>query len=190
MTPPSAADERYTRVAIILHWIIAAIIIFNLALGLIMEEMQGAQRRLWIPLHISLGMTVLMLTLLRIGWRLTHKPPALFDGPKWEHVAAHAAHLAIYALMLGLPLTGWAIVSAHRPGGPGAPEFFNLFPLPSLPILPWLEPGAQKQAHDVAVEAHKLSGYIMIGLLVLHVLAALKHQFLDRLPQFKRMGIG
>ncbi len=183
-------DERYTRVAILLHWVIAAIIIFNLGLGLIMEEMHGAPRRFWIPIHISFGLTVLLLTLVRIGWRLTHRPPAPFEGPRWEHVAAHAAHFAIYALMLGLPLTGWAIISAHRPGGPGAPEFFNLFLVPSLPVLPWLEPTVQKQAHDIAVDVHKIVAYIMIALLGLHVAAALKHQFIDRHPQFKRMGIG
>ncbi|MFT4077585.1 MAG: cytochrome b [Asticcacaulis sp.] len=183
------ADVRYTRIAVILHWLIAALIIFNLSLGLIMEGLHGPVRGFWIPLHMSIGMTVLILTLARICWRLTHRPPALFDGPQWEHLAAHLAHFTIYALMLGLPVTGWAIISAHPPGGPGAPHYFGLFKIPALPVLPFLNSAVQKQAHDTAVSAHTVAGYLMIGLLVLHVLAALKHQFIDRHPQFRRMSL-
>jgi cytochrome b561 len=108
--------ERYTRVAILLHWAIAAFILFNLAFGFFMEEYEPPLKFIIIVAHISAGMTVLGLTVLRIVWRLTHRPPPLSPTLSgWERRLAHAVHIGIYVLMLALPLTGWAMISANPP---------------------------------------------------------------------------
>jgi cytochrome b561 len=147
------------------------------------------------PLHVSSGFTVLALTLVRIAWRLSHKPPALLPAPGWQHAAAHIVHVALYGLMLALPLTGFAILSCHpaRPvgaPGPGLPRVWGLFDLPVFAPLQTLAPAVQKLAHERFVLAHTIFGWLMLALLVMHVAAALWHQFGDRQPQFKRMGIG
>jgi cytochrome b561 len=107
---------RYTRVAIILHWAIAAFILFNLGFGYFMEDFPPLLRGIVVPLHFSSGITVLALTLVRIAWRLTHRPPD-FSWPlaPWERAAAGAIHILLYVGMLAMPLSGWAIISAHPP---------------------------------------------------------------------------
>lgn len=183
-------DDRYTRVAIGLHWLIAALILFNLGFGFFMEDFPKSVKMVILPLHFSAGVTVIALSLLRIAWRLTHRPPPLLPAPQWQHLSAHVAHFLLYALMLILPLTGLAIISSHPPGGPGAPMLWGVMPMPSLPVLPYLPPADQKAAHDNFVFLHMIFGWIMLILLVAHVAAALKHQFVDKAPQFRRIGIG
>ncbi|WP_226016475.1 cytochrome b [Novosphingobium sp. FKTRR1] len=126
---PGSGDERYTRVAIYLHWIIATLILWNLLSGFLIWDLARdffkANRPLYgigITLHLSSGMTVLALTVVRIAWRLMHEPPAHApDMRPWERHAAHFAHFLLYAGMALMPLTGWAILSAHPPAGsPGA----------------------------------------------------------------------
>ena len=128
LIPPETAN-RYSRVAIWLHWAIATFIIWNLLSGFIIWDIAHdffMKNRffyfLGITSHLSSGMTVLALTVVRIVWRLTHEPPAYPTGMKpWERHAAHLAHFLLYAGMLLMPLTGWAILSAHPPAGsPGA----------------------------------------------------------------------
>ena len=107
-----AQSERYTAVAIVLHWAIAAAVIFMLPLGFTMHELAEdghASQALFeaYQLHKSIGLTVLALTLVRLAWRLTHRPPPLPQGmPAWEAVAARATHWGFYVLTLALPLTG------------------------------------------------------------------------------------
>lgn len=188
------ADKlRYTKVAIALHWMIAALIIFNLALGFFMEGFAPELKRIIIPLHISSGLTVLVLTVLRIVWRLTHRPPPFVDElSAWERGAAHTVHGLLYVLMLVMPLTGWAFVSANqpRPDGSTGSMLWGLVHWPAISALSQLEVSAQKEVHDSLVTAHAIGGWLMIGLLVLHIAAALKHQFYDRQAEFARMGIG
>lgn len=119
-------DKRYTRVAITLHWLIAALIVYNLVSGFAIwdfaKEFFQANRPLYVVgliSHISSGLTVLVLTVARIFWRLTHEPPPFPDDMKpWERHAAHFAHFFLYGAMLLMPLSGWAIVSANPPSGP------------------------------------------------------------------------
>jgi len=194
------AADRYTKTAIALHWLIAAFILFNLGFGFFMEKMAPPLRAIILPLHVSSGVTVLVLTLVRIVWRLTHRPPRLLPAPEWQHILAHVVHAALYALMLIMPLTGIAILSSHPahppappPGAGPAPELpkiWGLFQMPVFTPLQDLAPAAQKSAHDSFVQAHALFGWLMLALLVLHVAAALKHQVLDGQPQFRRMGSG
>ena len=167
--------ESYSRGAIAFHWAIAALIIFNLIVGLFHDAMP----RSWgmIPIHKSVGMAVLLLTLGRIGWRLAHKPPHLPELPAWEKATAHAVHFLLYALMLILPLSGWLMGS--NPEKPRPVNWFGLFEIPVLPATPAIA----RNAH----EAHELLGYLMAALVLLHIAAALRHQFLLRDKVLARM---
>lgn len=123
-------DERYSRVAIILHWTIAVLIIYNLISGFVIWDIAKDFFRSTPPLyvmglisHLSAGLTVLALTVVRIAWRLMHEPPPLApDMKKWERHSAHFAHFFLYAAMLLMPLTGWAILSANPPAGSAGSE--------------------------------------------------------------------
>lgn len=170
-------SDRYTRVAILLHWLIALFIVTLLALGLTMEDLPIDIRRQAYQFHKSLGLTVLVLTFVRIFWRLTHKAPALPDGMKpWEKFAAHAVHFGLYFIMLALPLSGWAMVSSSSRGY--ATEFFGLFDWPHISFLTTLE--NKKEVSHSFGEAHEVLANITIALLVLHVGAALKHHIINR----------
>lgn len=184
-------QQRYTTVAIILHWAIAFFIFNNLMFGFFMEDYPDAQRRSAVAFHISCGLSVLVLVVLRLLWRITHRPPPFLPGttPR-ETRLAHAVHHAIYFLMFAMPITGWLFLSANPPGRPGS-LIFGLFRLHRFEFLTGLQPRElQKQVHDVIVEVHGIGAWILIGLLALHVLGALKHQFVDKQPELARMGIG
>jgi cytochrome b561 len=182
---------RYTPVAIVLHWTIAAFILFNLSLGFFMEGFARPLKEIVVPLHISSGMTILALTLLRILWRLSHRPPPLHAGLlPWERAAAHGVHALLYVLMLAMTLTGWSIISAHAPNPHGGPKYFGLFHLPPIGPLSQLEATAQKAAHERFVQLHSIGAWIFLGLLALHVAGALKHQLVDRHAELARMGLG
>jgi cytochrome b561 len=172
----SAGPSRYTRVAIALHWTIALLIIVNLAIGLFHETLfRGG-----IPLHKSIGMLVLLLSIVRLIWRLTHRPPPLPASVKrWEKGLAHGVHWLLYALMILIPLSGWVFTSASPKRHPL--EFFGLFPLPMFPIA------QDKGVSHVVAERHEQLAWAMIALLVLHIGAALKHRFLDRDRTLDRM---
>lgn len=176
--------DRYSRGAIAFHWVTAALVLFNLWLGLFHDSLP----REWkvMPVHKSVGVTILVLTLGRIAWRLTHKPPRLPDlMPAWEKIAARASHYILYALLLILPLTGWLLSS--NPEKPRPIEWFFLFKLPVLPATPDIA----RAAH----ETHEILGVTMAVLVVIHVAAALRHHFLLRdrvlarmLPGVRRNG--
>lgn len=185
------ANERYTSVAIVLHWAIAASILFMIPLGFTMHELAEdgvATQGLFeaYQLHKSIGLTVLVLTLVRLAWRLTHRPPPLPAGmPAWERLAARATHWAFYVLTLALPLTGWLYVSAgwsihdDQPL-PVATRWFGLFEVPHLFGLQNLAPDSREDAAEAALTAHAYLAFAAIGLAALHVVAALKHHFFDR----------
>lgn len=185
------ASERYTAVAIVLHWAIAAAILFQLPLGFIMHERAEAgdvSQAVFAAyqLHKSIGLTVLALTLARLAWRLTHKPPPLAAGmPAWEHFAARATHWSFYVLTLALPLTGWLYVSAgwsvHEDASLAVPtRWFGLFDVPHLFGLPQAPEHVRAQTAQAALGAHAALAYAAIALAALHVAAALKHHFFDR----------
>ena len=103
--------DRYTSVARALHWILAVLIIVNLVLGI----GHDALPKDWavMPVHKSIGLTVLALTLARLAWRVGHRPPSLPSAmPVWEKAAAHATHGVFYAFMILVPATGWIMTSA------------------------------------------------------------------------------
>ncbi len=174
--------ERYSNVAIALHWLIAVMIIGQLAGGFYMHNLPREQAELKFQLyqlHKSFGITVLLLTLFRIGWRLTHKPPALpVKMAGWEKLLARGAHFAFYALLLALPLVGWAVVSSSPLAGSVQTYLFGVIHLPHLPFFEGVE-DRKGLSHDFE-ELHEFLAFAMIGLMGLHVAAALKHQIIDR----------
>ncbi|MGY2733428.1 cytochrome b [Sphingomonas sp. UYP23] len=161
--------DRYSRGAIGFHWIIAALVGINLAIGLLHERLLDGAAGV-IPLHQSIGLCVLVLTLARIGWRLTHRPPRLPASlPSWERAAARASHAAFYALLLALPLSGWAMGSAGREARYPM-RWFGLFDVPHLPV--------SAPAAAIGDSAHTMLGYAMAALVVVHAAAALRHHFM------------
>jgi cytochrome b561 len=169
--------ERYNRVAIWFHWSIALLVLANLALGLLHENLLDGIP--WVmPVHKSIGLTVLALTLGRIVWRLTHRPPPYSASiASWERTVSGVTHFLFYALMLALPLSGWAMVSGSARRRPL--DFFGLFDVPFLPVGPSIG--------SAAGNAHGLLGWVMLALIVLHVAAALRHHFLLRDTVLARM---
>lgn len=166
--------ERYTSVAKALHWAIAILIVGQLIGGFVMHNLEFSQIKVNLyQLHKSFGLTVLMLALFRLYWRLTHKAPALSpDYKRWERVLARVTHVAFYVLIIAIPLAGWIMVSASEDGFPT--EFFFLFDWPDLPVA------ESEAAEEFWVEIHELLAKLTIGLLVLHVAGALKHHLMDK----------
>jgi cytochrome b561 len=169
------APARYTATAKLLHWILALALIAAIGMGLYMVSLSFSPQRLklynW---HKWLGVSILLLSLLRLGWRLANKPPALPAAmqakmPAWQHKAHHGTHHALYALFFLVPLLGWAYSSAA-----GFPiVFLGLVPLPDwVPVSPALA--------ETIKPLHQWSAYALAGLIVLHIAAALKHQLIDR----------
>jgi cytochrome b561 len=187
-------SPHYTTVAIALHWLIALAIIALLAAGLWMTDAIQAKDPAtkafafkvyqW---HKALGLTVLVLTVARIGWRMMNPPPPLPAGmSSIERAGAHLSHAAFYILMLAIPLAGWAMVSASKFGLPTM--IFGLFEWPHIPMIADL---ANKEPVEVAAKAlHKFMGWGLAALLGLHVTAALKHHFVNRDDVLARMVPG
>jgi len=185
----NAPVARYTRVAVVLHWFIAALIIANVILALSVDSLPDAWTRPVIDTHKSIGITVLGLVLLRVLWRLSHAPPALPSSyPRWERIAAHIGHAVFYVIILALPLTGWMHDSAWKDAASHPMRWFNLFEWPRIPYILHLDPSTRESLHTLFGELHTWSGYALYALLALHVGAALKHQFIDKHPELQRMG--
>ena len=183
---------RYTLVAILLHWSIAACLLGMLGSGLwmvraIREPASQALAFEVYQLHKAFGLLVLVLTAVRLIWRLTHRPPPLpAETPLWQRAASHAVHLALYGLTFAVPFAGWLMVSASPLGFPTVP--FGLFEWPHLPVLGL---GIEADVLEGWLKlAHRWLAYVTAGLLVLHIGAALFHQFVERDGLIGRMGWG
>lgn len=176
---PVLPDARYTRVAVALHWAIAILLLFNLLTGFFHDVLGAKAVKVVMGIHKPMGLLILALTLVRIAWRVGHRPPPLPAGPAWQRRAASGTHALLYLLMLALPMTGWAMASSTPQPRPLL--FFWLFSLPFLPIpkSAWLDKLFGALHLDIAVIA-----LIAIGL---HVAGALKHQFVDRDRLLSRM---
>lgn len=182
---------RYTRTAMLLHWLIALLIIANVLLGLAIERIPDDWIRPVIDTHKSIGITVLGLVIMRLLWRATHKPPALpADYASWEKRSAHLAHWALYALMFALPISGWLHDSAWKAAPEIPMRWFGLFEWPRFDFIMQLEPVLKEQLHDLFGEIHEWFGLVLYGLFALHVGAALKHQFIDKHAELQRMWPG
>jgi cytochrome b561 len=180
--------DKYTGVAVFLHWTVAVLIGCNIVLGLGSNYVPDADVRPVIDLHKSIGITVLGLVLVRVIWRLTHRPPPLpADYRRWEVAAAQAAHLALYALILALPVTGWIHDSAWSAAASHPMFLFWVIPWFRLGFITGLDPATKDYLHTLFGIIHTYLGYALYVVLGLHVLGALKHQFFDRQPELQRM---
>lgn len=170
---------RYTYPAIAFHWLLAFLIASSFAFGLYMVDLPFSPARVkqynW---HKWAGITILMLSALRLLWRLSHRPPVLdINTPIWQAKASRATHSLLYLLFFLAPLAGWAYSSAA-----GFPVvYFGLLQLPDL---------VPRNADLAAVLklAHRVVTYSLAALVMLHVAAALKHQWIDRDRLLARMN--
>jgi cytochrome b561 len=183
---------RYTRVAAILHWVVAVLITVNVVLALTADSLPEDWIRPGIDLHKSIGLTVLGLALLRVLWRLSHKPPPMpASYGRLEQLGAHAAHAALYVLIFALPISGWMHDSAFK--------LAAAHPLRIFWVVPWFrigaiehiaDPATKERLHDQFYAVHAWSAYALYALVALHILGALKHQFIDGEAELQRMRIG
>ncbi len=179
---------RYTRIAIALHWIVAVLIIANVGLALSVDYLPDAYVRPVIDTHKSIGITVLGLVILRVLWRLGHRPPPLpARYPAWEHLAAHAGHALLYGLILALPLSGWMHDSAWKGAVANPTQWFHLFHWPAIAWIANQDPDTKETLHTLFGRIHTALGYGLYALLAVHIGAALKHQFIDKEPELQRM---
>ncbi len=170
----------YHPVAMTLHWLIAAAILFQLVGAIVMKEIPGVPEAIKFSLfqwHKTVGILILALTLGRIAWRMMNPPPAHASMTFWELRLSHLVHFLFYALLVIVPLTGWWMVSASSTR---IPTF--LF---TLPFLEW--PHLPVPRIQGIGQAHAVLAYAFVGLIFLHVAGALKHSLIDRQPSFSRM---
>jgi cytochrome b561 len=180
------AEPRYGLVAMALHWLLALTIVGTFSVGLYMHDLPFSVTRVklfnW---HKWAGITILVLSALRLLWRLSHRPPPLpapllAAMPRWQQGAHHGTHRAMYLLFFAVPLFGWAYSSAV-----GLQiVWFGVLPLPDLMSLD------KELGNGVLKPLHRASAFLLGGLVVLHVAAALKHQFVDRDGLLSRMWPG
>ena len=179
---PSSSAQRYTLPAIALHWLLAAGLIGLLVFGWYMVDLPFSPTKLkYYNWHKWAGVTILLLSVLRLLWRMKHRPPALprtmaAAMPRWQQLAHHGVHHVLYALFFAVPLIGWAYSSAA--GFPivwfgvwQLPDFVAANPALAEAIKPW----------------HMIPAYTLAALIALHIAAALKHQLIDRDGLLRRM---
>ena len=172
-------EERYTRVAMLLHWLVALAVLGQIAFGWYLQLIPRLtpDRTIYVNFHKSTGLVIGLLIALRLAWRLTHKPPPLPASMQaWERGAARASHVLLYACMLVMPIAGYTASNFSKFGV----KLFNAVLLP-----PW-------GTDDRAVYAffnglHVGTSYVFVGLIAVHVLAALKHLVFPRHGIFRRM---
>lgn len=175
----TSQPERYTSVAIALHWIIALAVFIQISLGWWMQSVPKSPpgvRAYWYNVHKSIGLTIALLVLLRLAWRLTHRPPPLpARMPRWERFAAKVSHIGLYACLLIMPTAGYLGSN------------FTIYPIKyfgyKLPHWGWDAPALK----DLCSDVHYYTAITFMTLIVIHVAAALKHLIVDRDGVFQRM---
>jgi cytochrome b561/polyisoprenoid-binding protein YceI len=181
---------HYSTVAIVLHWLIAAAIVTQLVLAWRMGGPKTPESFALIQLHKSVGITILALSLVRLGWRLANPPPPLpATLARWERILAQVTHVGLYVAMIGMPLTGWLAVSASRVEVPTL--LYGIIPWPHVPGVPHLAEPAKSLARNIGGGGHEALAILLLALLALHIAGALKHQLLSRdEPVLARMAPG
>lgn len=180
MEPSNSAAARYSRGAIAFHWIIAILILLNFLGAWQAEDLPKVEKMAIMAGHKAMGITILALSVLRLVWRVVYRPPPLIESLKaWEAALAKVTHSAFYFLTIAVPLAGWGMHSAGSGGKPVS--WFGQFDIPALPV------SADKPTAGMFHEMHEIFAFAMLLLIVLHVGAALKHQFLDRDGTMRRV---
>lgn len=169
--------ERYTGPAIAAHWLIAILILAAFPLGLYMHGLPLSPNKLKLySYHKWIGMTVLLLFVPRILWRLTHRPPAPLPMPAWQHKIAEGTHHLLYLLMFLVPLSGWLMSSAKG----FQVVYFGVLPIPDLI-------GKDKELGELLEEMHEVLSWSLMTLVGLHLAGALKHHIIDKDSTLRRM---
>lgn len=170
--------QRYNKVSMWLHWVIGLLIVFTFCLGLYMADLPLSpfklQRYSW---HKWAGVTIFLLVVIRLLWRVTHKPPSPVAMPRWQLAASEFVHYALYVLMVIIPLSGWLMSSAKG----FQTVWFGVLPLPDLI-------DKNKELGETLRDVHEMLNWGMFGLFGLHVAAALKHQFMEKDRLLSRMN--
>jgi cytochrome b561 len=173
MTP-----NRYTHTAIALHWLMAVLLIALFAVGVYMHELPLSPQKLQIySWHKWAGVSLFLLVLVRLAWRIGHRPPALPSTmPGWQRNAAHGLHLLLYLLMVAIPLSGWLMSSAKG----FQTVWFAVLPLPDLI-------GKDKEMGNFLQEVHSILNFSLLVLVIAHAAAALKHHLREKDDVLSRM---
>jgi cytochrome b561 len=168
---------HYTRTAVALHWLIFVFIATGFVIGAYMADLHVSPLKVRLfAYHKWIGITILGLGLIRLTWRLAHRPPPAEPMPAWQRIAAHGTHWLLYTLMVATPLCGWLYSSAA-----GYPVvYLKLFQLPDLV-------SKNEALAKVLVEVHGLLAWTLLWVVVLHAAAALKHHFFNRDRTLRRM---
>jgi len=176
--PNQKYPKRYGAVAQGFHWIIAALIVVQFTLAWKAVNLPlGVRQLALLARHKSFGMTVLMLVVLRLLWRLKNPPPALPPGmAPWERILARVSHTALYVLLFAMPLTGWMMSSAKN----YSVSWFGLFTWPNLIAK-------DQHAFKLLVSTHHILSWTLLTIVILHILAAFKHHFWDKDDVMLRM---
>ncbi|MNO93627.1 hypothetical protein D3C76_852300 [compost metagenome] len=163
-------DHRYTPTAIGLHWLMALGLIGTFALGYYMPDLALSPTKLKLySWHKWAGVTLFFLVLMRLAWRLGHRPPALpASMPVVLQLTSHALHWLLYALMIAIPLSGWLMSSALG----FQTVWFGVVPLPDLLVK-------DKAMGDALIQLHEALNFTLLGLVIVHTGAALKHHLID-----------
>ena len=164
---------RYSNVAAAFHWVTAVLVLFQAYLGFTFGFSEDGPARdnifIW---HKSVGALILIVVLARLAYRLTNKPPPYPpELPAWERFAGTWNHRIFYLLLIAMPIVGFVSVSGFA-NGPTTPLLGGI----QIPVIP----GISKETGELAGELHAASAFLLVALIVLHVAAALKHQFVDR----------
>lgn len=174
----SNAAESYTWTAITLHWATALLVISAAVLGIYMHELPFSPAKLKLySYHKWIGVTVFLLAFIRLAWRSFHPAPALPESmPSWERMAAKGAHAALYALMIGVPVAGWVMSSAHG----FQTVYLGIVPIPDII-------GKGKELAEVLEKVHAIFSLSFMALVALHAAAASKHHFINKDNVLRRM---
>lgn len=192
-------SNRYTRTAIVLHWLIAIGIFGMLAFGWYMTDLPkdapkqiaydlfdwglvtwqlaeaASPRTFYFNLHKSIGITLFALIIFRIFWRISHRPPAALTSYKeWERKLSTGAHHLLYLLMIAIPVSGLVMSIASKYGV----KWFGLDFIAGIDSKP---------LREIFHEVHEIAGLMLVAILALHILGALKHKFVDKDDTMKRM---
>lgn len=169
--------QRYGSIPQLLHWLVVLLLATQFVLASLADDLpDGIEKLAMLARHKSVGITILGLAVLRVAWRLLDRPPPLPPMPAWQRGVATLTHWGLYALLIAMPLTGWTMSSAAN----YPVSWFGLVQLPDLV-------GTSEDLHETLEEIHEALASSLLALVALHVLAALKHQFVDRDGLLSRM---
>ena len=186
-TAPQSAVLRYSNTTVAFHWITVALVLTQAYLGFTFAlSDEGPARDAVFVWHKTLGVIILLLTLARLAYRVKNPPPPFPpELPAWERVAAVWNHRLFYTLLIAMPIVGFIAVSGFA-SGPTTPIAGGI----QIPVIP----GISRDTGELAGEVHEIAAFLLVALILVHIAAALKHQFVDRwrgsarMPPFSSMG--